>query len=260
MPDTKISALPAVTVPAGADEFAVNQSGTSKKITLTQVTTATTVLDHGNAGATETIDPTVAGVHVLTLDADCTLTISAPATAGCFVELWIVQDGTGGRDITWPGSVTLQGTLDTTASTTSRVVLETVDTGATWLAVVAGGAEAAATAHIADTADAHDASAISVADVGGLYAATDVEAALAEIGAHPGDTSAAHAASAVSIADAGSYYTGTDVEAALQEIGAGGIGGGPASGHYEVIVAGSAPPVAVSNEAEDDWLYGWVED
>jgi hypothetical protein len=31
------------------------------------------------------------------------------------------------------------------------------------------------------------------------------------------------------------------------------------TGHYEVIVDGTAPPVAVTNEAEDDWLYGWVE-
>jgi hypothetical protein len=37
------------------------------------------------------------------------------------------------------------------------------------------------TAHIGDTSDAHDASAISVADSGGLLAATDVEAALAEL-------------------------------------------------------------------------------
>ena len=30
-------------------------------------------------------------------------------------------------------------------------------------------------------------------------------------------------------------------------------------GHYEVIVSGS-PPVAVTNEAGDDWVYGWVSD
>jgi len=37
MADTKISALTAVTTPAGADEFIVNEAGTSKKLTLTQV-------------------------------------------------------------------------------------------------------------------------------------------------------------------------------------------------------------------------------
>jgi hypothetical protein len=30
------------------------------------------------------------------------------------------------------------------------------------------------------------------------------------------------------------------------------------AGRWEVIVSGTAPPVAVTNEAEDDWLYGWV--
>lgn len=37
MADTKISALTAVTTPAGTDEFAVNQGGTSKKLTLSQI-------------------------------------------------------------------------------------------------------------------------------------------------------------------------------------------------------------------------------
>ncbi len=37
MADTKISALTAVTTPARANEFAVNESGTSKKVTLEQV-------------------------------------------------------------------------------------------------------------------------------------------------------------------------------------------------------------------------------
>lgn len=30
------------------------------------------------------------------------------------------------------------------------------------------------------------------------------------------------------------------------------------SGIWEVIVSGTAPPVAVTNEDEDDWVYGWV--
>lgn len=39
MADTKISALTAVTTPAGTDELAVNEAGTSKKLTLAQVNT-----------------------------------------------------------------------------------------------------------------------------------------------------------------------------------------------------------------------------
>ncbi len=30
------------------------------------------------------------------------------------------------------------------------------------------------------------------------------------------------------------------------------------AGHWEVIVSGTAPPVAMTNPAEDDWIYGWV--
>jgi len=37
MADVKISALPAVVTPAGTDEFAVNQGGTTKKMTLSQI-------------------------------------------------------------------------------------------------------------------------------------------------------------------------------------------------------------------------------
>lgn len=44
--------------------------------------------------------------------------------------------------------------------------------------------------------------------------------------AHVADSSDAHDASAISIVDTGGYFTGTDVEAALQELGSGGGGGG----------------------------------
>jgi hypothetical protein len=37
MADTKISALTAATAAIGADEFAINEAGTSKKLTLDQV-------------------------------------------------------------------------------------------------------------------------------------------------------------------------------------------------------------------------------
>ena len=47
MPDTKISALPAVTTPALTDEFAVNQGGVSKKATLAQVHTLPTQASPG---------------------------------------------------------------------------------------------------------------------------------------------------------------------------------------------------------------------
>ena len=86
-------------------------------------------------------------------------------------------------------------------------------------------------AHIADTGDAHDASAISVLDSAADYTATDVEAALAEVKViadanaadttasdHISDATAAHDASAIAFLDSADDYTATDVEAALAEV------------------------------------------
>jgi hypothetical protein len=50
--------------------------------------------------------------------------------------------------------------------------------------------------------------------------------------AHLADSGDAHDASAISIVDTGGYFTGTDVEAALQEIGAAGPGGGGGTGSF----------------------------
>jgi hypothetical protein len=60
-------------------------------------------------------------------------------------------------------------------------------------------------------------------------AETDYAAGASSAAAHIADTGDAHDASAISIVDAGTYFTGTDVEAALQELGAGGGGGSVAT-------------------------------
>lgn len=84
-------------------------------------------------------------------------------------------------------------------------------------------------AHMGDTVDAHDASAISILDVAGDFTATDVEGALAELQSdaeadatalsdHIADTVAAHAASAISADSTTLVGTGTDVQAVLEEL------------------------------------------
>ncbi len=89
--------------------------------------------------------------------------------------------------------------------------------------------EPIAAAHIVDSSDAHDASAISILDAGNDFTATDVEGALAELQAdheadvtaltdHIADTSDAHDASAISILDMANDFTATDVEGALAEL------------------------------------------
>ena len=57
MADTKISALPAVAIPAVGDEFACNQAGVTKKETKAQITAVT------DANLTAHIAVTAAGVH-----------------------------------------------------------------------------------------------------------------------------------------------------------------------------------------------------
>jgi hypothetical protein len=94
---------------------------------------------HGSMGSTETFDPTDGNVHTGTLNANCTFTLNAPSGSGaCTLEFWLTEDGTGGWTVTWPGSVTEQGTHTTTLGTTQRVVLETIDGGANWIATWIG--------------------------------------------------------------------------------------------------------------------------
>lgn len=79
-----------------------------------------------------------------------------------------------------------------------------------------------------------------------------------DLSAHLADTTDAHDASAVSIVDAGSYFTGTDVEAALQELGAGGSFGN-AVGPILIIDTPAGSPLVfadlLQNEAGTDLLY-----
>ncbi len=97
-------------------------------------------------GSTETIDPTDGNVHTGTLTADCTITLDTPVgTGAATLALWLTEDGTGGWVVIWPGSVTEQGTHDTTLGTTSRVILETIDGGTSWVATWIGGGGATAT-------------------------------------------------------------------------------------------------------------------
>jgi hypothetical protein len=98
-----------------------------------------TISAHGSLGATATFDPAAGNVHSGTLTANCTVTLTAPTGSGaCTLELWLTEDGTGGWTVTWPGSVTERGVHDTTLSTTSQVILETIDGGTTWVATWIG--------------------------------------------------------------------------------------------------------------------------
>jgi len=95
-----------------------------------------------------TVDFSTASTHYLTLTGNVTaLTLSNTVSAKvCSLTLYLVQDGTGSRLVTWPASVKwpngIAPTLSTTANAIDIVVLETLDGGTTWFANVAGKAYA----------------------------------------------------------------------------------------------------------------------
>lgn len=96
-----------------------------------------TFLANGNSGSSKTIDLANGNVQSLTLNANCTLTLTG-ATNGsaCTLVLRLIQDGTGGRTVTWPGSVTwfngVAPILQTGASAIDIITFETDDGGTTW--------------------------------------------------------------------------------------------------------------------------------
>lgn len=76
------------------------------------------LFDNGNCGAAATITWTSGMVEKTTLnDATCVLTFSAPTAAGTWFTLEVIQDGVGGRLVTWPGTVVWEGGVAPTLST-----------------------------------------------------------------------------------------------------------------------------------------------
>lgn len=126
MADTKVSALPAVTTPAGTDELPVNQAGTSKKLTLAQVKAFV------NADTFSTLTSTQA--NSTTTAASATALEQTLGAGTYLVKVWIVYQA---------------------AATTTGVEFYLNHTGtvtrcaATWYTLTTGGA---ATTGIADQA------------------------------------------------------------------------------------------------------------
>lgn len=60
--------------------------------------------DAGNSGTTKTLDWNNGNAQILTMTGNCTVTLSNPKDGARYV-LSLLQDGTGGRSMTWPASV-----------------------------------------------------------------------------------------------------------------------------------------------------------
>jgi hypothetical protein len=103
---------------------------------------------HGNTGSTETFDA-LTGWHSATLDAATVTATFTGATSGLVAAmvLELAQDGTGGRLVSWPGSVVWPGgvapTLSTAAGAVDILTFFSRDGGTTWYGFMAGGSGSA---------------------------------------------------------------------------------------------------------------------
>ena len=130
MADTKVSALTAVTTPAGTDEFPVNQAGTSKKMTLNQVDTFVTTAPVFAAGsASANTWPKMTSGTVLTtpeagaLEYDGSLFYASPVASrrGLLPAMYfraLNADATGNDSATAQGWFPTNGAVNVEASTT----------------------------------------------------------------------------------------------------------------------------------------------
>lgn len=94
------------------------------------------------SGATTVVFST-ARVHKLTMTGNITLALSGAVNLrACGLTLYLVQDGTGSRLVTWPASVKWPNgsapILTTTPNAIDIVVLESYDGGTTWFGNLAG--------------------------------------------------------------------------------------------------------------------------
>lgn len=98
----------------------------------------------GNISGAVAIDLNNANMYTYTLTGNVTFSFSnAPASGtNLALTLYLIQDGTGGRTVTWPGSVKWPGgvapTLTTTAGKIDVITLMTYDGGTSYLGFVGG--------------------------------------------------------------------------------------------------------------------------
>lgn len=122
-------------------------------------------------GATITVDASTGKVFAVTLGGDRTLALSNPVD-GSEVELYVTQDGTGGRTLTLPGNVLNSAgiTLASTANATTLISLRYRGSLASWYAqsavVVAGGSSTIADVTITGSSSNVDAYALAGSPAG----------------------------------------------------------------------------------------------
>jgi hypothetical protein len=179
------------------------------------------VVDHGNMGATETLDMADGTWHRGTLDANCAITVTGfTVDEGLVCIFECSQDGTGGWDITWDADVEFIGDdqPDQTASTVTVFLLFSSAGDSTIYGVKVGASGSTSPLTTKgdlwgyDTADAR----VPVGTDGYLL-----------------------------VADS------TDAQGVVWE-------NPETTGHYEVLMDGASPPEPLENGSGTDWLYVFV--
>jgi hypothetical protein len=99
----------------------------------------------GNKTGATTLNLANGNVFSVTLTGNATFTFSgATASTACSFGLYVKQDATGSRTVTWPASVKWAGatapTLSTAANALDILVFETIDGGTTWYGSLVGAA------------------------------------------------------------------------------------------------------------------------
>lgn len=154
MADTKISALTAVVTPATTDEFAVNQAGTSKKMTLAQIETyvGAKLTSSGAAPATGEANQNAAPSRTLVLNTannavttiETVLQVTSVPAGTYFFEYYLV----------WRAGATTTGalfSLDCTGTMTRiRITRHYQSTGTTAATGVSDGASATLTGQLVE--------------------------------------------------------------------------------------------------------------
>lgn len=90
----------------------------------------------GNTGTAATINLANGNFVTATLTGNCTFTFSNPSAGAASFTLFLTNDGTAGRSITWPPSVKWPNatipTRTTTANKTDVYTFFTLDGGTNW--------------------------------------------------------------------------------------------------------------------------------
>ena len=100
----------------------IGTTGPRQKLEINNTAAFSSEYDNGNSGTSKTIDWNNGNKQKITLTGNCTLTFTAPAGGVGNYQLLVIQDGTGSRTLTWPGTVKWAGGVASTLTLTAAGV------------------------------------------------------------------------------------------------------------------------------------------